>query len=126
MMQDVSLAAAFGRLLIVALLMAGVLYLLRRTSARGRRVTKRGPQRAIELLDRQSLGKAQSVAVLRVHGCTLVVGVTDHRVELLTVFDPPEDQVESRTEEIDIDLARLDMDRDGADFFERLRSRSAR
>ncbi len=126
MMQDVSLAAAFGRLLVVALLMAAVLLVLRRTSKRGRPMSRKGDARAIELVDRQSLGKTQSVAVLRVHDFTLVVGVTEQRVELLSMLDTMPAADGAAEADVDLfDLAGVDRD-DDEQFFERLRQRSAR
>ena len=126
MMQDVSLAAAFGRLLVVALLMAAVLLVLRRTSKRGRPMSRKGDARAIELVDRQSLGKTQSVAVLRVHDFTLVVGVTEQRVELLSMLDTMPAADRAAEADVDLfDLAGVDRD-DDEQFFERLRQRSAR
>ena len=132
MMQDVSLAAAFGRLLVVAVLMAVVLLVLRRISKRGRNTVKRGSKRAIELVDRQPLGKTQSVAVLRVHDYTLVVGVTEQRVELLGMLESPRDEFVAASDDQRIDLTRYESARhdyaldDGDHFFERLRERSAR
>lgn len=126
MMQDVSLAAAFGRLAIVAVLMAAVLLVLRRTTKRGRTTVKRGAKRAIELVDRQPLGKTQSVAVVRVHDYTLVIGVTEHRVELLSLLEPPLDAYSAADDGDVLDLARFENADDGDDFFERLRERSAR
>ena len=126
MMQDVSLAAAFGRLAIVAVLMAAVLLVLRRTTKRGRTTVKRGAKRAIELVDRQPLGKTQSVAVVRVHDYTLVIGVTEHRVELLSLLEPPLDAYSAADDGDVLDLARFENTDDGDDFFERLRERSAR
>lgn len=136
MMQDVSLVASLSRLVVVALLMAAVLMVLRRTTKRGRGVPKRGPKRTIELLDRQSLGKTQSIAVLRVYDSTLVVGVTDQRIELLTMVAEPDAEREFGDDDDLIDLAEVEFARasvrssDGRDageqFFERLRRRSAR
>lgn len=126
MMQDVSLAAAFGRLGIVAVLMAAVLLVLRRTTKRGRTTAKRGTKRAIELVDRQPLGKTQSIAVVRVHDYTLVVGVTEHRVELLSLLEPPLEAYSAADDGEVLDLARFENTDDGDDFFERLRERSAR
>jgi flagellar biogenesis protein FliO len=139
MMKDVSLVASLSRLVVVALLMAGVLLLLRKTTKRGGATPKRGPKRAIELVDRQSLGKTQSIAVLRVHGCTLVVGVTEQRVEMLTLLEHPAPELDLDDDGNEmIDLAEIELARssasgtslstdDGVDqFFERLRRRSAR
>lgn len=124
MMQDVSLAAAFGRLAIVAVLMAAVLLVLRRTTKRGRVSTKRAGSRSIELIDRQPLGKTQSVAVLRVQDYTIVVGVTEQRIELLATLDAPIDAPDDGDL---LDLTGFDVRDDGDDeFFERLSRRSAR
>jgi flagellar biogenesis protein FliO len=128
MMQDVSLVAAFSRLAVVAVLMVVVLLILRRTTDKRRNVSKRNSSRAIELVDRQPLGKTQSVAVLRVHDYTLVVGVTEQRVELLGLLEPPVDHFEPAghdDEILDLSLIERDDD-DGERFFERLRQRSVR
>lgn len=134
MMQDVSLAAAFGRLLVVAVLMAAVLLVLRRTAKRGTASPrKRGTSsaRAIELVDRQALGKTQSVAVLRVHDTTLVVGVTEQRIDLLATLDPAFEDVSlddadlDRDEEL-LDLTGYQLRDDDEEFFTKLRRRSAR
>lgn len=140
-MQDVSLAAAFGRLAIVAVLMAAVLLVLRRTTTRGRVPSKRSNGRAIELIDRQNLGKAQSVAVIRVQDHTLVLGVTEQRVELIATLPPVDDladpafddRYDDRSygdgayEDAELlDLRGLEVRDDGDDFFRRLTRRSGR
>lgn len=134
MMEDVSLAAAFGRLLVVAVLMAAVLLVLRRTTKRGSTSPrKRGGTsgRAIELVDRQALGKTQSVAVLRVHDTTLVVGVTDQRIELLATLDPAYEDASIGDLDLDgdddfVDLTGYELRDDDEEFFAKLRRRSAR
>lgn len=134
MMQDVSLAAAFGRLLIVAVLMAAVLLVLRRT-AKGKtsaRAKRHGGSRAIEIVDRQALGKTQSVAVLRVHDTTLVVGVTEQRIDLLATLDPAyedagyDDRADDDLDDALIDLTGYELRDDDDEFFAKLRRRSAR
>jgi flagellar protein FliO/FliZ len=52
---------------------------------RGRRVTRRPMQ--LEVVARQPLGKAASLAVVRVADRTLLLGVTDTAVQLLTEMD---------------------------------------
>lgn len=138
MMQDVSLAASFGRLAVVAALMVAVFLVLRRLGRKGtKKLNRTKKERALELVDRQALGKAQSVAVFTLQGeYTLVVGVTEHRVELLTMLEPGErGPVESaraetgieHTDDDDIiDLARIELDADTERFLNRLRNRSAR
>lgn len=137
MMQDVSLAASFGRLAVVAVLMVAVFVVLRRLGRKGtRKLNRPKKERALELVDRQALGKSQSVAVFTLQDeYTLVVGVTDQRVELLTILDPadrpPRDPVNAtRDVAVDddpvIDLARIELDADTERFLNRLRDRSAR
>ncbi len=138
MMQDISLAAAFGRLAIVAVLMAAVLLVLRRTTKRGRVTSKRSNARAIELIDRQNLGKAQSVAVIRVQDHTLVLGVTEQRVELIATLPPVDDLADPAFDDDDryddrsyadeelLDLRGFEIRDDGDDFFQRLTRRSGR
>jgi hypothetical protein len=57
----------------------------------------------LEVLARQPLGKTASVAVVRVAGRTLLIGVTDTAVQLLSevdaaAFDEPDYQVEAEPE----------------------------
>jgi flagellar biogenesis protein FliO len=67
----------------------------------GRRALRRSKARKrnrLEVLARQSLGKNASVAVVRVGGRTLIVGVTDMAVQLLSevdasVFDDPDESL---------------------------------
>jgi flagellar biogenesis protein FliO len=141
MMQDVSLAASFGRLGVVAALMVAVFFLLRRVSGKGRSKTTRAAERPLELIDRQALGKSQSVAVFKLHDYTLVVGVTEQRVELLSLIDPAEGETRMIPAEPSthaahaadheiaddvLDLARIELDDETERFLDRLRSRSAR
>jgi flagellar protein FliO/FliZ len=55
------------------------------TSKRGRRPARRRPR--LELVARQPLGKTASLAVVRVADRTLLLGVTDSAVRLLTEID---------------------------------------
>ena len=136
MMQDISLAASFGRLAVVTALMVAVWFLLRRvTRKNGSKAARAKKERVLELVDRQVLGKSQSVAVFSLQqDYTLVVGVTDQRVELLTLIEPG-DRSPAETDRdlpaIDtaddiIDLARIELDADTERFLNRLRTRSAR
>jgi flagellar biogenesis protein FliO len=137
MMQDISLAASFGRLAVVAALMAAVWFLLRRVTRKGgSNVARAKKERVLELVDRQVLGKSQSVAVFSLQqDYTLVVGVTEQRVELLTILEPGDrtpavaerdrPAVDNADDDI-IDLARIELDADTERFLNRLRNRSAR
>ena len=144
MMQDVSLAASFGRLGVVVALMVAVFFVLRRIGPKAGPRTAKAKARVLELVDRQALGKGQSVAVFKLHEYTLVVGVTEQRVELLSLLDPVEGVhgsdtfdapapvsvrgVETTDEETDevLDLARIELDAETERFLNRLRTRSAR
>ena len=89
-MEDISVVALLSRL---ALSMAVVLSLL---FVAARFVRRRGlsPGRAgavtgrIEVLARQGLGRASSVQLVRVGGKTLVLGVTESSVSVLSEADP--------------------------------------
>jgi flagellar biogenesis protein FliO len=135
-MQDISLAASFGRLAVVAALMAALWFLLRRVSREsGSKVARARKERALELVDRQVLGKSQSVAVFSLQQeYTLVVGVTEQRVELLTILEPSDRRPADAWRDLSgadaatdiIDLARIELDADTERFLDRLRNRSAR
>jgi flagellar biogenesis protein FliO len=47
----------------------------------------------VEVLSRQTLGRASQVAVIRVTGRVLLLGVTDQGVRVLTELEPREDAV---------------------------------
>ncbi len=89
-MEDISVVALLSRL---ALSMAVVLSLLfvaarvvrRRGLSSGRAGAVTG---RIEVLARQGLGRASSVQLVRVGGKTLVLGVTESSVSVLTEADP--------------------------------------
>jgi len=90
----VSLGVVFG-------LMAGAAAVLRRSGLAGTAVSgRRGLRRAVpvEIVARHGLSRAASVAVVRLGGRGLVLGVTDQQVTLLTEIDaaeldtPPDEQ----------------------------------
>lgn len=73
-----------GRLLVSLAVVLGVLWLVTR------RMNRRGGRRRqspIEILGRQQLGRHSAVAVVRVAEQTLVLGVTETAVSLLTTAD---------------------------------------
>ncbi len=76
-----ALSMAAALCLILGLLFLGF-YLLRRFGPMALARVKGGP--APTLAGRLFLGNRQSVAVVRVQGRTLVLGVTEHQVNLLT------------------------------------------
>jgi flagellar protein FliO/FliZ len=74
-----------GRLLVSLAVVLGVLWLIARRA--NRRGGGRRRQSPIEVLGRQQLGRHSGVAVVRVAGQTLILGVTDGAVSLLTTAD---------------------------------------
>jgi flagellar biogenesis protein FliO len=73
------------------------------TRRRTRRPRAARRRNRLEVLARQPLGKTASVAVVRVAGRTLLIGVTDTAVQLLsevdaTAFDEPDHQVDAAPE----------------------------
>ena len=89
-MEDLSVVALAGRLVVALVVVFGLMFvaarLLRRrglASGRAGAVTGR-----IEVLARQGLGRTSSVQLVRVGGKTLVLGVTDSAVSVLTEADP--------------------------------------
>lgn len=89
-MQDVSLAALLGRLVIslvvVMALMALAAKAMRGRALGGMRVRKQPA--AIEVLGRHPLSRSSSIAVVRAGGRHLVLGVTDNSVRVLAEADP--------------------------------------
>jgi flagellar biosynthetic protein FliO len=78
---------------VVLAVMAGAAAVLRRsgvagTALSGRRGSRRTPP--VEVIARHGLSRGASVTVVRFGGRALVLGVTEHRVSLLTEVDPAE------------------------------------
>jgi flagellar biogenesis protein FliO len=95
--MDTSLLALLVRvvvsLAVVLGLMAGAGSVLRRSGLAGTAVAgRRGLRRTlpVEIVARHGLSRGASVAVVRLGGRGLVLGVTDHQVTLLTEIDPAE------------------------------------
>lgn len=83
-MGDSSLAVVLLRLVVAIAVVIGLLLLTARLT---RRVGLKGQstdRNALRVVSRQPLSRAASVAVVEVRGRTLVLGVTDHAVTLLT------------------------------------------
>jgi flagellar protein FliO/FliZ len=88
--EDVSLVALLSRLALSLAVVFGLMFvaarlLRRRGLASGRAGAVSG---RIEVLARQGLGRTSSVQLVRVGGKTLVLGVTDSAVSVLTEADP--------------------------------------
>ena len=88
-MEDVSVVALLGRLAVslgvVFALMALAGKVLRR---RGLGTRGTGATSRIEVLARQGLGRTASVQLVRIGGRTLVLGVTESSVSILSEADP--------------------------------------
>lgn len=95
--MDVSLVALLVRVVVslgvVLVVMAGAAAVLRRSGVAGTAVSgRRGTRRKapVEVIARHGLSRSASVAVVRLGGRALVLGVTEHQVSLLTEIDPAE------------------------------------
>jgi flagellar protein FliO/FliZ len=95
---DTSLVALLVRVVVslgvVLAVMAGAAAVLRRSGVAGTAVAgRRGGRRRpvpVEVLARHGLSRGAFVTVVRLGGRTLVLGVTEHQVSLLTEVDPAE------------------------------------
>jgi flagellar protein FliO/FliZ len=96
--MDTSLVALLVRVVVslgvVLAVMAGAAAVLRRSGVVGTASTgKRGLRRRsnpVEVIARHGLSRGASIAVVRLGGRALVIGVTEHQVSLLTEVDPAE------------------------------------
>ena len=95
--MDTSLVALLVRVVVslgvVLAVMAGAAAVLRRSGVVGTAPAgKRGSRRrnAVEVIARHGLSRGSSIAVVRLGGRALVIGVTEHQVSLLTEIDPAE------------------------------------
>ena len=95
--MDTSLVALLVRVVVslgvVLAVMAGAAAVLRRSGVAGTAVSgRRGMRRKapVEVITRHGLSRGASVAVVRLGGRALVLGVTEHQVSLLTEIDPAE------------------------------------
>ena len=88
-MEDLSVLGMLGRLLVSLVVVFGLMALAAR-AVRRRGLTGSGTSATtrIEVLARQGLGRTSSVQLVRVAGRTLVLGVTEHSVQVLGEADP--------------------------------------
>lgn len=137
-MQDVSLAALGLRLVISLVIVIGLMSfatkMLRKragfasTGGRGRGKSKL-ENLPIEVVGRQALGRNASVAIVRAANKTLVLGVTDGTVSVLTELEPLdllaiEDGSEAEWTELSGDAERSNQSWTG--LLEQLRERTVR
>jgi flagellar protein FliO/FliZ len=87
--EDLSVLGMLGRLLVSLVVVFGLMALAAR-AVRRRGLTGGGTSATtrIEVLARQGLGRTSSVQLVRVAGRTLVLGVTEHTVQVLGDADP--------------------------------------
>jgi flagellar biogenesis protein FliO len=118
-MNATSWAGLGIRLAAVFVLMWLVLLTLRRVQ-RGKRGGRIAPkqERAIEVIDRQTLSRSASIYVIRVAGRDLVVGVTDQRMDRLGLF-----AAEDEAETVDLRAAEQGS---SASLLDRLRDKTLR
>lgn len=120
-MGDPSLLSALVRVAIVMALLFGTLRVVGRLTGRsapgrGRGTGRRhlgggaGGRRLVEVLDRQSLGKTTSIALVRIGDRRVALGVTEQRVDVLLQLDPEPEALDALDGEIiDVtDLTALD------------------
>jgi len=96
--MDTSLVTLLVRVVVslgvVLAIMAGTAAVLRRSGLVGTvPAARRGTRRRgapVEVIARHGLSRASSLAVVRLGGRALVLGVTEHQVTLLTEVDPAE------------------------------------
>ncbi|GAB2476562.1 FliO/MopB family protein [Jatrophihabitans fulvus] len=77
-------AAMIGRLLVSLAAVLGVMWVIARRARKG---MKGKGDRVVEIIDRASLGRSSSVAVVRVNDRAFVLGVADQQVSLLGETD---------------------------------------
>ena len=106
--MDTSLVALLVRVVVslgvVLAVMAGAAAVLRRSGVVGTAMSgKRGLRRRtvpLEVVARHGLSRSSSVAVVRLGGRALVLGVTEHQVSLLTEIDPTELDAPSEPDDV--------------------------
>lgn len=88
-MEDISLVELASRMVVsLAVVLAILLLLAKVLRRRGLASGRGGVTGRIEVLARQGLGRTSSVQLVRVGGKTLVLGVTDTNVSVLSEADP--------------------------------------
>jgi len=115
---DGSLIAALFRVVLVFALLWAVLRVIGRVTGRApkRRLVRSGRgqrhDRVVEILDRQSIGRESSVAVVRVGDRRLALGITEHGINVLAELEP-EPGPEAAAAAVATDVVDLDARRTG-------------
>lgn len=126
-MEDVSVLALLGRLAVSLAVVLGLMLIaakVLRKRGLGRTSGSTATSR-IEVLARQGLGRSSSVQLVRVGGRTLVLGVTENAVSVLSEADPLLLEAELALEATPTDPAPTQPGSWGP-FLELLRDRTAR
>jgi flagellar protein FliO/FliZ len=95
------LALEFGRMVLALALVLGLLWLFskfgrgRQAKGRGLWTPRGGDEGRIEVMDRRSLGRHSSIAVVRAAGRIVVVGQTPQQISVLLDTDPSADAPEA-------------------------------
>ena len=88
-MEDISLLELASRMVLSLVVVLGIMVLAAKIlKRRGLTSTRGAVTGRIEVLARQGLGRTSSVQLVRVGGKTLVLGVTDNQVSVLSEADP--------------------------------------
>jgi flagellar protein FliO/FliZ len=87
--EDISLLELASRMVLSLVVVLGIMLLAAKVlKRRGLAGTRGAVTGRIEVLARQGLGRTSSVQLVRVGGKTLVLGVTDTNVSVLSEADP--------------------------------------
>lgn len=95
------------RVLLALACVLGVLWFLGRRAA-GTGTVRRSRQAALSVVAKQSLGGRTGVALVEIGGRRLLLGVSEHGVNLLTEVDVPEPEAEGVRERVALDPAALE------------------
>lgn len=95
------------RVLLALACVLGVLWFLGRKAA-GTGTVKRSRQAALSVVAKQSLGGRTGVALVEIGGRRLLLGVSEHGVNLLTEVEPAPAEEEGVRERIALDPAELE------------------
>lgn len=95
------------RVLLALACVLGVLWFLGRRAA-GTGTVRRSRQAALSVVAKQSLGGRTGVALVEIGGRRLLLGVSEHGVNLLTEVEPPAPEPEVARDRVALDRVALD------------------
>jgi flagellar biogenesis protein FliO len=94
-MQDVSVLALLGRLVVSLAVVIGLMVVAGRLLGGRSRLGGGRKGASVEVLGRHALGRNASVTVVKAGGRGLVLGVTERAITVLAEVDPAEFEVEA-------------------------------